>query len=120
MSPIELKEKVALRQLGPKEIVESSEGEFSLSFLKSLSALPWRVTHRKSHAGGTSVLRYAIHGEKAYRLIEKVEHLHSDARVSLKDQTSAILSLEIDIVADGVLHLEILFTEEVESDDMAA
>jgi hypothetical protein len=120
MSPIELKERVAQRQLGPREVVNGSMGQLSLSFLKPLSGLPWRVTHRKTHRGGTSVLRYAIEGEKAFRLIEKVEHLHPNAPVSLKDQTEDMLSIEIDIGSDGVLHLEILFSEEAESDELAA
>ncbi len=110
MSLANIYERATLYELGPARTLEQlANGALDLDVLRSLSALEWGITHRKQLSSGTSVLRYAVTGERAVRLVDKVQHLRPETEIVLLGQNTSRLSLELDLGQDGLIQIEVMF-----------
>lgn len=102
--------KEELYELGPSRALQSLLREgLTVEALRTWTPLEWRVVHRKDLPTGTSVLRYAVTGDRATRLIDRVVYLIPDAKVKCLGETERSVLLELDLKQEGHLHVEVMF-----------
>jgi len=88
----------------------------TLEALRGLSHLEWRITHRKKLGQGISVLRYAVTGDRASRMVDRMVASPDPVKLKQLSVTAEILTVEADLHAEGHLTIEVMFDASINDD----